>query len=122
MDTRTLRKFGVWGLLNARYKGSHYFMLKAVYPEHDWVPWKFKTLPQHVGLDPDVLAQAITFVETEKKVLRPQDWYSISNRQLRELGVLSIIDTNGGLFESLKLSRPHFPWRKEMFARRFGGV
>lgn len=114
VDQALLQKLGAQGLLD-RYKGSYYTMLKEVYPEHDWLPWKFKKVPRFIGGDMDILRKAVSFVEAERQLSKPQDWYSVTQDQLKELGVFGVFTENGGLFQCLKLIRPDFNWEEDKF-------
>jgi hypothetical protein len=42
-------KMGCATILNGVYKGSVYAMLKTVYPDYPWLPWKFELTPREVG-------------------------------------------------------------------------
>lgn len=114
-QTTTLRRYGCSGLLRSHYDSSQYKMLRKVYPEHDWQPWKFKRLPAKIGKDQEAMEKAIAFVEKEKRIQKPEDWYRISLADLMEVGVLSLITQVGGLCEALRMCRPDFPWEEEKF-------
>lgn len=64
MTNRATRKYGLWGLL-LRYNSSLYSLLSEVYPEHDWVPWKFNKRSGRAKNDPKVIQKAVSFVEIE---------------------------------------------------------
>lgn len=118
IDQKVLKKFGATGLLRHRYNFSHFAMLREVYPGHDWLPWKFKKLPSHVGRSSEILLRAVSFVETERNFTKPEDWYRVTGDLLRELGVFSIFKENGGLFASLMVARPSFSWDEEKFHKK----
>jgi len=90
-------------------------MLKKVYPQYKWLPWKFKALPKITYRDQAVVREALEYIEAKCEITKPEDWYRISRAQLLELGVESIISQNGGLYEVLKVSRPNFAWAEENF-------
>lgn len=113
-----LLKLGCGPLLSRNYSLSHYKMLRAVYPEHDWLPWKFKKLPALLKHDSEAIERAMRFIETECKINTNEDWYHLSNEQLRDLGVLTLISHLGGLFSALRQYRPDHNWDE----RRFSGV
>lgn len=63
VDLESIRREGGGGLL-AIYNDSLFRLLQEVYPDHEWLPWKFKKLPSSIwslskGLTP---AQARQFV------------------------------------------------------------
>lgn len=63
-----LKRFGVVSLIIDSYNGSRYTMLRHVYPEYDWFPWRFRKLPKLVGKDPLVMERALKFVETSLNI------------------------------------------------------
>src|SRR5689334_16894678 len=79
-------KLGCGSLLR-HYRNSCYRMLRKVYPEHGWIPWRFKQLPRFGTERSEVIRGALDYVETEKKIGRPEDWYQIGHATLHELGV-----------------------------------
>ena len=91
-------------------------MLKSIYPEHKWIPWKFNRFPINAHLDEDVVAKALSFVEKERDIQSPEDWYGISENVLKEMGLLPLFSRLGGLYAVLKQHRPEVRW-KEAFAK-----
>lgn len=115
LSRASYRKLGLAGLLTQNYKSSQYAMLLKVYPEYDWLPWKFPKLPSNTGRDPKIIEKALKFVEKECKMTKPEDWYQISGFHLKALGVGSIFAQNGGPFQVLTQYRPDFTWKEEAF-------
>ena len=90
-------------------------MLKAVYPDYNWMPWRFKVSPKGVSKDPNVLAMALDFAQKELEISDSSDWYRISMNQLKDIGIEEIIKQNGGLFFSLTTARPTVNWEQSSF-------
>ena len=66
------------GLFANNYSSSPYKLLSSVFPEYDWLPWKFSRVPK--GFWPE-LANQRKFVEWAAKQLNVKqmsDWYSIT--------------------------------------------
>jgi hypothetical protein len=123
VDQKALTKMGLAGLLREKYYTSHYAMLKKVYPEYNWLPWKFKALPKITYRDPNVVKQALEYIEQKCNVTKPEHWYRVSQSQLIDFGVSALISQNGGLYETLKSFRGDFPWVEENFAGvRYSGL
>jgi hypothetical protein len=78
VDFATLKKLGASSLLSLKYRFSFYNMLKSVYPEHDWIPWKFNRIPTTLGRDPEVIKRALAYVEVERNITRWEEWYLVS--------------------------------------------
>jgi hypothetical protein len=98
-----------------RYNSSHYAMLKTVYPEHTWMPWKFHKLPVLLGRDPNIIEDILKYIAKELKIVKPEDWYGISKSDLRGLGVGLVVSQMGGLFHCLKTYKPEFDWEEGKF-------
>lgn len=118
MTFQTLSKKFDGAGLSFRYNSSVYAMLKEVYPEHDWLPWEFERTPPGVSRDPEVLEKAVSYIEKRYNITDPTDWYHLSDKFPSGRGIGVIFRDNGGLFASLKLARPNFPWEEEMFDSR----
>jgi hypothetical protein len=107
MDRRKLSKFrGIENLL-PRYKNSIFTMLNAIYPDYDWVPWKFKNPPSNnLRRDPEMIRKALDYIETETGIKSPKEWFSVTESILKNLGVYALVSRSGGLIHLLHLYRP----------------
>ena len=112
-----LRKLGLRSLLESQYDGSVYKMLQSAYPEHTWHPWKFQRLPLTLTIDEKLIEEVLQYLEVEKKLSAPEDWYRLSEESLKELGVSPLISKAGGLSNVLQRYRPSFNWQGHRFAR-----
>lgn len=81
-------------------------MLKRVYSEHEWVPWKFIKFPIEALRDSEIAQKALSEIESKLKIKDVEGWYEISLRDLRKVGVYPIVQSAGGLYKFLKLYRP----------------
>ena len=111
---RTMRNKGCGGILH-KYQGSIYALLKAVYPEHDWIPWKFQKFPIEATEDPIVARRAVETVENELKLPHLDAWYDVSQRSLQKIGVLPIDSHYGGLFQFLSKFKSEHNWDESRF-------
>jgi hypothetical protein len=73
------------------YGGSLYKFLKNVYPEHNWIPWKFKRTSGGAWKDTENQKKAL--IEFEKKLhfTGPENWYDIDRQTLKNHGLLSMM-------------------------------
>lgn len=93
-----LQDLGAGGLLGGKfYNESIYKMVKTVYPEHEWLPWKFESMPKKYWADPDVVLSVLRYLKRAFGLTSRGDWEKITRAQLKELGVLHVITQNGGL-------------------------
>jgi len=116
VDQSTLIKYGCRSLMVSYYESSHYAMLKEVYPEFDWMPWKFKRIPSNMAIDDEILVKALSHIEKVKAIKSSEGWYRVSSNDLKKIGVLSLLKQAGGLPQTLRRSNfsqtffhPSFP-------------
>jgi hypothetical protein len=95
---------------------SLYDLLRNIYPDYDWMPWRFATIPKGASDDPEVMSKALKFVEKELKMTQPEDWYRVSVSQLSQIGVHHLLAKNGSVFRNLKKFRPEYDWQENKFA------
>ena len=62
-----------------KYKGSIINLLSAVYPEYDWLPWKFGKTPQAFWEDVNSQKKFMEWAGKELQIKEKNDWYKIAN-------------------------------------------
>ncbi len=70
---------GGW-LLHAKYNGSIYLMLFSVYPDYEWLPWKFAQSPKFFWEDVKNQRQFMDWAGKQLGVESLEDWYNVSAR------------------------------------------
>jgi hypothetical protein len=96
------------------YGGSLQQALEAVYPSHAWDGSKFlvRTPPSRAAAGKDTLGHLATLL----KVLKPEDWYGISEDQVSSLKPSFLTDYGDGtLFGALKWLQPEHKWDADRF-------
>ena len=89
-------------LLN-HHKGSLYSILLTVYPEFDWLPWKFHQLPKFSWKNPELLEKALRFVADKLHLQTVEEWHRVTSTQLNGLGVATLFSKNGGVDAVIKI-------------------
>jgi len=84
-----------------RFNNRPSALLRAVFPEYDWLPWRFKYTPARSYEDPVVMKKAIAFVERELKLREVSEWHRVTLPKLRALGVDNLFLHNGGVVAAL---------------------
>lgn len=115
VDRPTLKRLGCVGLLTQCYGFSPYKMLSTVYPEHEWLPWKFTKIPARLRTDPETTKLALAYLEKTLPIRTPDEWYRVSRSDLDNLGVASVITTAGGLAKALTTHRSEINWDASRF-------
>jgi hypothetical protein len=68
------------GSLLEKYHGSLYMMLSSIYPEYDWLPWKFEKTPQNYWGDTENQRKYLDWAATQLGIKDPSDWYSVGRK------------------------------------------
>jgi hypothetical protein len=95
-SVRALYRFGLSRLLHF-YDNSIYLMLKSIYPNYDWIPWRFKHSPRAIVVDASLRRSLIDFLLNEHGLESPIDILRLTNDNLKRCGALSIVNRCGGL-------------------------
>jgi hypothetical protein len=65
-------------LLANKCNNSLSLLLSKVYPEYEWLPWKFVKCPQNFWNDVKNQRQFMDWAAKELKVNELSDWYNVS--------------------------------------------
>jgi hypothetical protein len=63
-----------------KHNSSPSQLLSSVYPEYDWLPWKFDKSPQGFWSDVKNQRKFMEWAAKELKITEMNDWYHISNQ------------------------------------------
>lgn len=121
-NTNTLVKtYGGGGLLK-RYKGSNilfiindqgslYYALKTVYPEYNWIPWKFRGhhVPRGFWQHSSNHKLFLEWLAGHLNIKTPEDWYQITTSQVQSNGGTSLLNLYEGInsLECLLMMQDH---------------
>jgi hypothetical protein len=98
VSATTVKRHGGSGLLRRYYNGSHIAALKSVFPEHNWLDWRFESVPRSWWNDISHQRQFFDWLGKEVlKIERMDEWYTkISAKELRANGGATILRKYGG--------------------------
>jgi hypothetical protein len=74
------------GLLTKHYKHSLINALKANYPDHQWLPWRFKKITQGWWKSIDNQNLFLDWATERLNIRSLDDWYSKSGNDIIDLG------------------------------------
>jgi len=118
----------------ARYGGSIYRMVSFVYPEYDFIPWKFKSRPKSILGGAEDLAKMKAAMEKALDITKPSgsypfdvlimigyyliyplllDWYNVSLDLLKEKDLLKLFRPHG-LKALLERFYPDIQWNEKL--------
>jgi hypothetical protein len=82
-----------------RYHGSLAHHLHALYPNHYWEEWRFKSIPRGFWNNPDNRTRFLDQAAKELKVKDLEDWYSVKTKDIEKLhGAYYLVFSNFEVF------------------------
>ena len=89
-----------------KYNSSIYRLLTSVFPEFDFLPWKFSQAPKGILNRPNIILKAIKLAENKLNIKNGNDWNRVSMEDLKEIGVQKVFIRNGGIAKTLQKVYP----------------
>eukprot|EP01114_Cavostelium_apophysatum_P017812 TRINITY_DN5375_c0_g1_i1.p1 TRINITY_DN5375_c0_g1~~TRINITY_DN5375_c0_g1_i1.p1 ORF type:complete len:517 (-),score=158.27 TRINITY_DN5375_c0_g1_i1:2205-3755(-) len=120
VQKKDIVEFGGSSLVGSYYGDSPSKAIMAVFPEVAWQPWKFSKMPNHF-LDEDTHAkELIEHAASKLGISKPEDWYSVTQQQLHNEHLWTLVLKNGGLISLLTKYYPDKRWdhKKIFFSRK----
>jgi hypothetical protein len=69
---------GASGLLGNKYNGSPLLLLSTLYPEYEWLPWKFSKCPNNFFDDLKNQRKFMDWAAQTMKIKEMSDWYKVT--------------------------------------------
>ena len=95
--------------------GSPLVALMAAYPDHNWIPWRFKRVPVGYWKSKDNVSRFLSELSDKLSIQTLDDWYRVDYKQLE--GFSSVIREKG-LYKFFKEQYPHHPWDPKKFQQK----
>ena len=74
-----------------QYKSSLYKMLSTVYPEYNWLPWKFSRTMSGFWKVKENQRNFMEWAAKELKLNDIKDWYKVSHKEISKLGGIMLL-------------------------------
>ena len=110
--------YGGSGLMDI-YRNSPMSALKSVYPEYEWVEWRFNRVPVGFWGNSRKEKEFLEWMGKQLFVNELDDWYRVSMKQIRRVGASTGIRTLG-LTSMLQNAYPQHKWDLDKFENRNG--
>jgi hypothetical protein len=81
-----VKRYGGVGLLANYYANSLINALKTVYPEHEWLEWKFSKASKSFWEDEIRRKQYMSWLKRHLNYSKPEDWYKLNRRVINSTG------------------------------------
>lgn len=113
-------KAGGGSALRHHFASSPVKLLKCVFPSHNWLEWKFLTLPRGWWSIPTNQRQFLDWAAVNEFKFDPKDspesWYDISARDIASKGGSRLVTIHGGSpHRVLSTAYPEHRWRSWKF-------
>lgn len=103
------------GSILRHFSNSPMIALMKVYPEHNWVSWKFNKAAKGVWNSSDNIKQFLSELSQQLSIQTLDDWYRVDKTQLEKMGAITLRKKYKGLYSLLKEQYPHHPWDRKRF-------
>jgi very-short-patch-repair endonuclease len=107
------------GLISSYYNLSIQNMLKSIYPEYKWIPWKFISSPNNFWDKIENQRNYIKWLFKELKYEKIEDWYKITQKDFNNnCGgglVMSLLNKKSNYKKLIMSCYPEFEWKEENF-------
>ena len=109
------------GLLVSYYNGSSYQLLKSIYPEYEWLFWKFTPAPQSSWGSKENQLQYMAWLGEQLGYKTKEDWYKISQNDFYTNYGCGLITKkyNGSPYQLLSSIYPNFEWERSKFMKQY---
>ena len=97
--------------------------LKKIYPNKNWLPWKFHKVTGVLWASKKFQKQYIDYFSKIKKINKPQDWYNIERSNLiKERGGYGLLKKLKTVLKIAKVDYPNYdflPWKFKKIERGY---
>lgn len=99
------------------YKGDLRLALKVHYPEHQWLEWRFASVPRKFWRSPENRRAFFLWLQDKLKITTMDDWYQVAPAQVRARGGGGLLAKfyRDSLSVALKEIFPNHPWEEFRF-------
>jgi len=103
---------GGCGLLKNYYNGSPYQFVKAMFPDYEWIPWKFVMTVRGYWIDNTNHTKFAIWLGEKLGYKIMEDWYKITIQQINDNGGCGLLSRyyNGSPSQFVKAMFPEYEW------------
>jgi hypothetical protein len=108
-------------LIMNKYNGSPYLLLTFLYPEYEWLFWKFVCSPNNSWGSKENQLKYMAWLGEQLGYKTKEDWYKISQNDFRiNFGGAFIMNKyNGSPYQLLSSVYPNFEWERTKFMKQY---
>ena len=96
---------------------SLYSALKSIYPNYEWIPWKFQRIPKNYWLNIENQRKYFNWLSNKLNIKSNEDWYNVKLSDIENNGGSSLLKNyyENSLFKSLKSIYPNIKFDQWKF-------
>jgi hypothetical protein len=103
-------------LLSTYYNCSPSLLLHTLYPEYNWLPWKFSHIPKNFWTDNKNKKQFLDWAGNQLGIKDYSDWYKVVSADIRDLGGENLLAKHSfSLPQLLAAVYTDFKWERYRF-------
>lgn len=117
--TTVLKRSKLNSMLTRVYNSSLIDMLKDLYPDQNWLPWKFVSAPNTFWADDANVRWFFDWFEQKEGITKPEDWYNVVVKSIVEVGGRSVLYRRfgGGPRQAAMYLYPDHDWHQWKFKK-----
>ena len=62
-----------------KYNKSHINIITSVYPNYNWLPWRFNSTPKEFWNDTNNVKEYMNWLSERLNIKTMEDWYKVSS-------------------------------------------
>lgn len=120
LTTDVISKHGGRGLLNGYFNGSAIQMIQTLYPNHEWIPWKFAHVPNGYWEDSNNQIKFVEWLKKEMNYDSMEDWYHITQETIYKNGGKGLLHGyfHNSPIQMLQKLYPNYEWIPSKFKKK----
>jgi hypothetical protein len=116
--------FAGGGLLVAQYQDSVQNAITTLYPDHEWLPWRFQSVQRAYWAKRENVESFFSWAAKQLNVTKLEDWYGVRPEKIRNLGAAGLLVGyhNNSFMSALQHVFPQhewLEWRSKYVPRNF---
>lgn len=111
-------------MLYSQFNDSVQNAVKSVYPDHEWLPWRFTTVARDFWSQPSNVSAFFAWAATQLGITTMDQWYDVTHTKLSQLGAAGLLANyhKNSVISALKQAFPGhqwLEWRSKSVPRNF---
>ena len=108
------------GLLVGYYYDSPSQLINTMFPEYEWLEWKFKCCSKGFWENIENQKRYMGWLENQLGYIRQEDWYRITQKQFNDNYGCGLLNRyNNSSFLLIKTIFPEYTWKKSKFIQQY---